>query len=244
MITLYQFPPGFGLPNASPFCMKVETYLRMAGLRYRLDNRGLVLRAPKGKLPFIEDGTERIADSGLIIDYLKGRYGDPLDAELDSGQRACATAFQRLMEEHLYWAVLYTRWFTPSGWALTRDVFFGGMRWPLGAIVPPLARRGLRRQLWGHGMGRHPEDQIMALGRADILAVAEFLADKPFLLGDRPSAADACAFAFLANLLWAPLESPLKLQAAALPNLDAYCRRMQARYFDDMPPPNDRAAPR
>lgn len=32
MIKLHQLAPAFGLPNASPFCMKVETYLRMAGL--------------------------------------------------------------------------------------------------------------------------------------------------------------------------------------------------------------------
>lgn len=29
MIQLQQFAPAFGLPNASPFCMKLETYLRM-----------------------------------------------------------------------------------------------------------------------------------------------------------------------------------------------------------------------
>jgi len=34
MIKLYQFHPAWGLPNPSPFCMKVETYLRMAGLPY------------------------------------------------------------------------------------------------------------------------------------------------------------------------------------------------------------------
>ena len=33
-IKLYQFPPALGLPNASPFCMKLETYLRMAGLPF------------------------------------------------------------------------------------------------------------------------------------------------------------------------------------------------------------------
>ena len=34
MIKLYQFKRTFGLPNMSPFCMKVETWLRMAGLEY------------------------------------------------------------------------------------------------------------------------------------------------------------------------------------------------------------------
>ena len=34
-IALHQFAPCFGLPNASPFCMNVEAYLRLAGLEYR-----------------------------------------------------------------------------------------------------------------------------------------------------------------------------------------------------------------
>jgi hypothetical protein len=28
MIRLHQYPPMFGLPNPSPFCMKLETWLR------------------------------------------------------------------------------------------------------------------------------------------------------------------------------------------------------------------------
>ena len=42
MIKLYQFKPAWGLPNPSPFCMKVETYLRMAGLSYEVINGAAV----------------------------------------------------------------------------------------------------------------------------------------------------------------------------------------------------------
>ena len=49
VIRLYQFAPAFGLPNASPFCMKMETYLRMAALPFELVNSGDVMKAPKHK---------------------------------------------------------------------------------------------------------------------------------------------------------------------------------------------------
>lgn len=51
MIKLYQFEPAFGLPNASPFCMKVETYLRMAGLPYEIARNADIRKRRKGKCP-------------------------------------------------------------------------------------------------------------------------------------------------------------------------------------------------
>jgi glutathione S-transferase len=231
MIKLHQFAPAFGLPNASPFCMKLETYLRMAGLPYEAVNSGDVMKAPKRKLPYIDDGGTIVADTTFIIEYLKSRYGDPLDAALSPLERAMATAFQRLLEEDLYWALVHTRWVQEEGWALTRKAFFGDLPAPLRWVLPPLARRGIRSEMRGHGMGRHSAREILAIGCRDVTAVADFLADKPYMLGERPASIDASAHAFLANLLWAPVESPLRQQARERPNLEAYCRRMQERYY-------------
>ena len=36
MVLLHQFPRIWGLPNASPFCLKLETWLRMAGIEYQI----------------------------------------------------------------------------------------------------------------------------------------------------------------------------------------------------------------
>lgn len=61
--------------------------------------------------------------------------------------------------------------------------------------------------------------------------MADFLADKPFMLGQAPSSLDATAYAFLANLLWSPVDSPIRRHALARPTLEAYCQRMKARYY-------------
>ena len=233
MIKLFQFEPALSLPNASPFCMKLETYLRMTALPFEIPCATLrhLQQAPKGKMPYIEDQGKFVADSSFIIDYLKTTYGDPLDGWLDARQRAVALALQRLLEENLYWAVIYTRWVEPQGWELTRTAFFGKLPLPLKWVLPSLARRGIIKELHGQGMGRHSREEIMAIGKRDISALADFLSDKPYFMGEQPCSLDASAYAFLANLLWVPLESELKLHARKYPQLEAYCQRMRSHYY-------------
>ena len=107
MTKLYQFEPAFGLPNASPFCKKLETYLRRAALPFEVPPTSLrdLRKAPKGKMPYIKNGGKILADSTIIIDHSKRTYGDRLDGWLSAKQQAVALAFQRLIEENLYWAV-------------------------------------------------------------------------------------------------------------------------------------------
>jgi len=231
MITLYQFPSAWGLPNASPFCMKVETYLRMCNLPYTTVNVLNPAKGPKGKLPYITDGSNTVADSSFILDYLKATYGDKLDAGLDIRTRAEAHALRRLMEEHLYWCAVYDRWAVDENWALTKPAFFGSLPPGVRDLVAALARRGQLKALRSHGVGRHTTGEIYALGCADLTALSDFLADKPFFLGADPTALDATAYAFLVNLLWVPIDSPLTRHARSFANFIAYVKRMKQRYY-------------
>lgn len=231
MIKLYQFQPAFGLPNASPFCMKVENYLRMASLPYEIAPRANHFRAPKGKLPYIEDGAKVVADSSFIIEYLKSAYGDALDAKLTPFEKAQGVALRRMMEENLYWALAYSRWMEPKGWEATKAEFFKPVPALLRGPISALARRGIAKQMWGHGMGRHSAEEVYHIGRTDITALADFLGDKPYFMGETPTSLDASAYAFLANIIMVPLDSALKEHALQYPNLEAYCRRMWERFY-------------
>ena len=52
MITLAAFGPAFGLPDPSPFVIKVEILLKIAGQPYGKDTSMRAFRrAPKGKVP-------------------------------------------------------------------------------------------------------------------------------------------------------------------------------------------------
>jgi glutathione S-transferase len=236
MIRLYQFHRAFGLPNPGPFCMRVETYLRMAGLPYEpICDTGNMRKAPKGKMPFIDDKGQLISDSGFIIDYLKAMYGDPLDRGFSAEERAKAHAMQRMIGEHLYWAMLYSRWLDQDSWPFYRDVIFKGVAKPIRGIVAAMIQRKLRGQFHGQGMGRHSREEIYALGKADIDALAAYLGDKPYFMGAAPSSLDAMTFAFLSSIVRAPMDSPLKECALSHPQIPAYCERMRAAYFPDFP---------
>ena len=117
MIRLHQFKRQWGIANPSPFCMKVETYLRMTGLAYEVIEEASPLNAPKKKLPYIDDGEKVIPDSGFIIDYLKASYGNPLDGGLSRAQQDEAHLMRRLCEESLLWPVVYSRWIDAAGGA-------------------------------------------------------------------------------------------------------------------------------
>src|SRR5262249_56922696 len=62
-IKLFQFPRMFGIPNLSPFCCKLETWLRITRVPYEVVDTPDPRKGPKGKLPFIQDAAMPIADS-------------------------------------------------------------------------------------------------------------------------------------------------------------------------------------
>jgi glutathione S-transferase len=234
MIVLHQFARNWGIPNQSHFCVKVETYLRLAQLPYTIVE-SLPFKGPRGKLPFIEDQGRTVADSRLIVHYLQTTYGDALDAGLTPKQRDAATVYRRLLEEHLYWVSMYSRWnYTEANWQTTKQAIFSVLP-PVVADLGALAyRRRIKGQILGHGIGRLSPEEAFALGREDLDALSGFLGDKPYFLGEKPSDLDASAYGILINTLGCPVESPVKDHALSKRNLVEYCRRMQTEYFPEL----------
>ena len=72
------------------------------------------------------------------------------------------------------------------------------------------------------------------MGKEDIDALADFLADKPYFMGDKPTSLDASAYGILVNTLGCPIESPIKDHALTKKNLVNYCQKMQAEFFPEL----------
>jgi glutathione S-transferase len=232
MITLYGFGPGFGLPEISPFVTKTEVQLRMAGLAYRKE-RAMPPASPKGQLPFIDDAGEVVADSTFIRAHVERKYGFDFDAGLDQKSRAQAWAFERMIEHHVYWALVGARWVDAENFAKGPAHFFDG--------APDDRREKLREDAQFRvaenyllsGLGRHAPDDDVDLALRSILALSVQLSDKPYLMGDKPGGVDATAFGALAGILTPFFASKLRSEVETFGNLTSYVDRMMRQYYPD-----------
>jgi glutathione S-transferase len=229
MITLYTFGPAFGLSDPSPFVTKAATLLKMAALPYRTEIGGL-RRAPKGKLPYIDDDGERIADSTFIRWHIEKKYRFDFDRHLNGEQRAVAWAFEKMAEDHLYWALVDARWTDDANFRKGPAVFFRKIPAPLRPIVTAAIRRQVRNRLRAHGMGRHSPAEILALATRSIDSIADYLSDKPFFMAPEPTGIDATIFAFALGLLCPIFDTPLRTAAERRNNLKGYVERMTQRF--------------
>jgi glutathione S-transferase len=237
MIKVHKFGPSFGLPDASPFVMKVETYLRITDQKYETVT-GDVRKAPRGQLPFIDVDGKIIPDSTAIVDHLEGARSEKLDAQLSPKDRAIGLAFKSMLEEHLYFGVLYLRWVTDDGWA----VFEPGLRDMLGVAGVPGFMRGFvsksaRKHVTGRvssqGIGRAPRAEVVGACNQIVDAFAEQLGEGPYFLGSAPTPYDATAYAFGAGVLCPAFDNEVRKHAATKKNLVGYVDRMKEKYWAD-----------
>ncbi len=234
MITLYTFGPYFGLPDASPFVMKGEMLLKLSGLEYQTNTKGFP-QAPKGKLPYINDNGTIVADSTLIRLHLEQKYSIYFDRGLSTRDRGIAWAVDKMLEEHLYWAIVYWRWMNDANFERGPKSFFKQVPALVRPLVTRLVRRKVRGRLHANGFGRHTEAEMNAMASRSFDALSQILGDNKYLMGDEPCGADATAFGFVAGAMSTTFESPLHTKAQSLPNLVAYRDRMMTEFFPDFP---------
>ncbi len=232
MIALHVFGPGFGLPDPSPFCTKADILLQMSGLPHRRVI-GNLRGAPKGKLPLLLDDGATVPDSSFIRFHLERKHGIDFDRGLNAEQRGIAWAVEKMLEDHLYWIVVHERWVDAANFDRGPRNFFNAVPAPLRPIIVAMVKRKIRRNLDGHGMGRHSAAERLELARQALGAVAAILGERPYLMGDEPCGADATLGAFLIASLCALFDSPVRGVVESHPNLVAYAARIRERYFAD-----------
>ncbi|MEQ8387871.1 MAG: glutathione S-transferase family protein [Alphaproteobacteria bacterium] len=235
LLTLHQFPYANGV-QPSPPCGKVAAYLGFAGIPFEENLSWDLKKAPKGKLPWIDDNGTVVADSWFILRHLQNTYGHRLNGDLTPAQQGLAHFIERTLDESLYFSATYSRWIDPEGFAIAGRLMFGAMPAAKGWILQRMLRRYVRKMLYFQGIGRHNDGEIYELAAADFKALADVLGDKPFLLGDSPSTADATAYGHLAAIYKGPVSTRMKGLMTGHDNLVAYTERMHEMIRQDSGP--------
>jgi glutathione S-transferase len=221
MITLYSYPPLFGVADNNGYGLKVFAFMRLARLPFAHEHIFDASAAPRGQLPYIVDDGETIGDSETIIAHLISKYRLTIDAALGARERRLNLLVARLLDD-LYWIMSYSRWKDERFWpafqaALLRE-------------HPSLTEAGLAtarefnaQRYYFQGIGRYAPDAAYARGLADLDVLDDIVSAGAYVHGADPTSVDAGIYGFIANIHFYDIETPLKQRLSSRPNLVHHC---------------------
>jgi len=237
-VYLYQFCRCPTIASASPFCLKVETFLRMTGLPYENVQHKMKYKSVKGLLPFIELNGQHIADSDIIIKELSKLFEKNVDEGLTPEQKVTSHAFESMLNNHTSWVTRWWRYNNPNEFVEiakldVKQAIESALPKGVLSFLLKLNLKSHRRQAISHGMGRHKPEEIYEFGKQDLQSLSQLLGDKKFFFGDQPHLLDCVAFAHIAQFIYIPFAGFDEWMKTETPNLIAHNDRMKEKYWPD-----------
>ncbi|CAD6197814.1 unnamed protein product [Caenorhabditis auriculariae] len=183
VVYLYQYPRHAEVRSISPFCLKVEAFLRV----YKIPHEVVYTffhYSRFGLMPYIELNGEHIADSEVIEARLREHFN--ID-DLPKKKEVLAYSLSKMVNNHLFFVLMYYKFF-PSRLSMINAIL-DIMAWP--KILRPLAIpvfyvmtffKGIQR-LRGP-MGKFKPEEFELLLRKDLTIIRDALGDKKFIMGD------------------------------------------------------------
>ncbi|MFH4981197.1 hypothetical protein AB6A40_007906 [Gnathostoma spinigerum] len=231
VVYLYQFPRLRVIPQLSPYCLKLETWLRVSDIEYE-NCFTWIKRSSEGLLPFIELNGEHIADSQLIISRLQRHF--MIHEGLSGEEKAVGRAIDRMIEGNTFYALLYFK--SVENWRNLANREILGVPLPsfvLQSLFLKISRK-IEKMIWKQGIGRHCREDIVNILRKDVEAISTILGDKKFLFGIRPTVADCTVFGHFASTYYLPFRQPIvDLLDEEFPRVKAHLQRMRSHYFPE-----------
>ncbi|WP_454782126.1 glutathione S-transferase family protein [Legionella sp. WA2022007384] len=225
MIILYSYPELFGLPDNNPFGLKVDTFLRLTQIDYQHEHIINTQNAPRGQLPYLIDDEHIITDSNNILHHLSHNYVN-LDHNLTEEQKNIHFFINRMLDNHLYWVMSYSRWQDEQFWPSFKAEFLKQHSELSEASLEQVRKYNIEKYHY-QGIGRYSTTEIYQSGIDDLQAILYLLGDKNYLFGNKVHTVDACCYGFLANILYFEIETPLKDFIVQTP-LKNYTNRIRA----------------
>merc|ERR1712045_876982 len=235
-VYLYQSPRTPQIPSISTQELKLESWLKLKGISYENIDHKSKLTSKTGTLPFIEFNGKEISDMDAIK-TLADKFGKDMSGHLDQEQRNAEHAMIKMVENHLYWAIMHWRTSnvdnTIKAYKVHLPTFYGS-KIPIGILNMHFkfnVCRKTQKKLKSQGM-----TNIEEKSKNDLNVLSNMLAEKKFMFGDAPSMLDMVVYSHLAQLVMIDAEylCPLRdFVQEECKNLVDLVNRMKDRCWGD-----------
>ena len=226
MLTLYSYPPLFGVADNNGYGLKVFAFLRLAGVPFTHEHIFDASAAPRGQLPYIVDDGETVGDSDSIIAHVTRTHRVDMDSGLTDAQRDTNLLVSRMLDD-LYWVMSYSRWKDEQFW----PAFNAALRREHPAVAEASllkAKEFNAQRYYYQGIGRYAPAAAYARGLADLRVLSNLVPEDGFVHGPAPTSVDAAIYGFIANIFFYDIDTPLKQFVAAHANLVRHCTSIHA----------------
>ncbi|KAM3722163.1 Uncharacterized protein ACO02O_09879 [Dirofilaria immitis] len=189
IVYLYQLPRAKCVPTISPFCLKLETWLRMADIQYE-NICSWRIRSLEGTVPFLEYNGREYSDSALAIrDMTRIFSKESMENHLNDEQKATARAFEAIAESSLAVTNAYFRFVEHFDELFQQlpDSTFGilAVFWKFLLKIMMISLMRKKRPVLA--ITKHNRDEIINIANDDLKAISSFLGNKHYFTGFKPT---------------------------------------------------------
>ena len=229
VVYLYQFKRNIHVPNLSPFCMKVELFMRANKIDYEIVE-GNFNRSHKGLLPFIELNGEQIADSEFIIHTLAEKYN--VKENLPKERAGSLRALSRMFDEEVFRIQMK---YKVRAEEIVR-IMLTDLPDFLIPLIHPIIKLVIAWRLSWSGYGAHSDEELLQMYRRDLQATVDILGDNKYFGGDKLVMADCVVYGQLASIYLLPAETLVhEMIRKEFPILGKYVENVTTQFYADYP---------
>jgi glutathione S-transferase len=198
VVIFHIFPRTALSPSMSPFVLKLETFLRMHDVKYKVDHK-VPMNPVTQKSPWITFNGEDVADSQHIMDFLSEKLSllPKYDLDANPKDKIVARGLRSILEDHFNFCMVSMR-------------MIHGKYEDIAPCFPTIINvkmvqkfvikrimKSMGSQAKAQGIGRYPKETVLKMANEDLEILSLALGEKNFIMGDEPSELDCAVFAFL-----------------------------------------------
>uniref|UniRef100_A0A7E4VX52 Thioredoxin-like_fold domain-containing protein n=1 Tax=Panagrellus redivivus TaxID=6233 RepID=A0A7E4VX52_PANRE len=229
-VYFYQFKRPSFAPSVSPYCLKIESYLRGNNIKYETVFV-TTERSSKGFVPFIELNGREYADSELILYELQKAFNvkDVEDVERAGALRGLMRTFDL---EVFFITVSFISQLSKFEEVVGRSLQVPSL---LSKLFAKYYKRRLGNRVKNSSIGSFSETERLQVLERNLIAAENVLGNRKYFGGDIFSVADAAIYGQIGAPYLFPASIPTSnFVREKCPNLERYIKDVTITFFSDI----------